>query len=166
MVRGLLLEDNRSPFSAHSPSLHVHVCEYSCLCVYVYVEAIGQCWVYFLMISTLILETGSFTDPEAHQSARLASQQALEAACLCITGLLCLGFHMGPQGSNSGPHAGVASTFPVKQFPSPCSWSLDHGPHCPLEKRNMEKDFPVHSVPYKTQRGWEEKQEHVDAIII
>lgn len=117
MVRGLLLEDNRSPFSAHSPSLHVHVCEYLCLCVYVYVEAIGQCWVYFLMLSTLILETGSLTGPEVHQLARLASQQTLEPACLCITGLLCLGFHMGPQGLNSRPHAGVASTFPVKPIP-------------------------------------------------
>lgn len=62
-----------------------------------YAEAIGQCCVCFVMISTLVLEAGSLMDPEAHQLARPASQQALESAFLyllsvSITDLLHSGF--------------------------------------------------------------------------
>lgn len=107
------------------------------------------------MISTLVLEAGSLTDLEAHQLARLASKQALESAFLClltvgITDVLHSGFYMGPQGSNSGPQACMASTLWPNHLPRPCSWSLDHGPHCPLEIITMEKDFPAHSVLYET----------------
>jgi hypothetical protein len=49
-----------------------------------YVEARTHCWGYFLMISTFLFEAGSFTDPEAHLLARLASQKPLESAGLCL----------------------------------------------------------------------------------
>lgn len=122
------------------------------------------------MISTLVSEAGSLTDLEAHQLTRLASQQALESVFLCllgagITDMLHSGFYMGPQGSNSGPQACVASTLWPNHLPSTCSWSRDHASHCPLETITMEKDFPAPSVLYETQEGWEGSQGHVARIL-